>query len=273
MNSGVVEIPGGRTYREWHGPRNGPVAVCIHGLTSPSYMLAGTARSLAALGFRVLLYDLWGRGRSATPTGRQTPEWFLRQLEALLRHEEVSSVKLLLGYSMGGALAAVAASGPRLKVDGVILLGAAGLKRLNEGPRARLLTLPGLGEAWAATAAGGEMRKALRDAPLGPTIVPDLKQRLIAETRAPGYPASVLSARRHTLGRTYDAAHKALYQKGIPVGAIWGGADEVIGLKAPGRLAELNPDAHHVQIPGAGHAFPQTHPREVGEALETLLYG
>ena len=38
-----------------------------------------------------------------------------------------------------------------------------------------------------------------------------------------------------------------------------------------GRLAELNPDAHHAQIAGAGHVVLQTQPSKVAEALRDFL--
>ena len=92
-----------------------------------------------------------------------------------------------------------------------------------------------------------------------------------SSTPKPKPPASVLSSRRHTLSRPIDESHRALHDLGIPTLAIWGAEDGVIGKWAIGRLAELNPDAHHAQVAGAGHVLLQTHPANVTAALRRFL--
>lgn len=57
----------GDTHYTWIGPLRGPVAVCIHGMTTPSFVWHGLAKGLAAWGYRVLIYDLYGRGYSDRP--------------------------------------------------------------------------------------------------------------------------------------------------------------------------------------------------------------
>ena len=36
----IAELSQGRTHYRWHGPENAPVAVCVHGLSTPSYVFA-----------------------------------------------------------------------------------------------------------------------------------------------------------------------------------------------------------------------------------------
>ena len=35
-----ADLPRGRTHYQWHGPEDGPIVVCIHGLTTPSFYWA-----------------------------------------------------------------------------------------------------------------------------------------------------------------------------------------------------------------------------------------
>ena len=59
----------GGTHYRWYGDRTeGPVAVCVHGLTTPSFVWDGVAADMVAHGWRVLAFDLYGR---AGPTGRR----------------------------------------------------------------------------------------------------------------------------------------------------------------------------------------------------------
>ena len=73
------------------------------------------------------------------------------------------------------------------------------------------------------------------------------------------------------LRESRDEDHREIARTKLPVLAIWGAEDPVIPLKSLGRLAELNPDAHHAQVPGAGHLVLQTHPAQVAEALRKFV--
>ena len=62
-----AELPRGQTHYQWLGAARGPVAVCVHGLTTPSFVWGPIAAGLGRLGFRVLVYDLYGRGLFGPP--------------------------------------------------------------------------------------------------------------------------------------------------------------------------------------------------------------
>ena len=118
---------------------------------------------------------------------------------------------------------------------------------------------------------GWALRRELVEHRTTPTVIPDLEDRQAAETRTRGYLPALLSSRRHLLSRTADTHHKRIAQNGTPVLAIWGAEDPVIPLSAMGKLAEINPQAQHAQVPGAGHNVLQTHPAQVAEILKKYL--
>lgn len=267
----VAHLPQGDTHYRWSGPETGPVAVCVHGLSTPSYVFAATERSLAGQGYRVLTYDLYGRGHSARATGPQTETFFLRQLRALLFDQGVTQPVTLVGYSMGGIIASAYAASTPDQVRALILIAPAGFLPVYDGWRSRLWTAPVIGD-WATRVLGGlALRRELVEHRSNATVIPDLEDRQAAETRTRGYLPALLSSRRHILARTADEAHRRIAAAGLPVLAIWGASDPVIPLAAMGRLAELNPEAHHAQIPGAGHVVLQTHPAQVAQAMRDFL--
>ena len=67
----------GVTHFEWFGPQRGAIIVCVHGLTTPSFVWRGLTRGLAIMGYRVLTYDLFGRGYSDKAKGAQSSDFFL----------------------------------------------------------------------------------------------------------------------------------------------------------------------------------------------------
>ena len=266
-----ANLPQGRTHYRWAGPERGPVVVCIHGLSTPSYIFAATERSLAAQGNRVLVYDLYGRGYSARLRGAQTVDFFLSQLKALLAKQGVGGPVAVVGYSMGGLIATAFAAEEGARVEALILIAPAGILPMANGWRERLWSAPVVGDWLMRVLGGWALKRELVEHEHGPTVIPDLEDRQAAETRMRGYLPAILSARRHTLSVLVDEDHKALFDRGTPVLSIWGPSDPVVPLAAMGRLAEINPDAHHAQIPGAGHIMPQTHPAQVAEVLADFL--
>jgi pimeloyl-ACP methyl ester carboxylesterase len=266
-----AKLPQGKTHYRWSGPETGPVAVCIHGLSTPSYIFAATESSLVSLGYRVLTYDLYGRGYSDRPRAAHSSGFFLAQLRDLLADQKVEGPLTLVGYSMGGAIAAAYAAKDRQRVVALVLIAPAGLTGVYDDWQGRLWKTPVLGD-WAIRVLGGiALRRELVEHRSQGTIIPDLEDRQAAETRMRGFLPALLSSRRHIMTESREADHVAIARGEIPVLGIWGSDDPVIPLSAMGRLAELNPDAHHVQVPGAGHVLLQTHPAQIAEALRKFL--
>lgn len=266
-----AQLSGGLTHYRWDGHRSGPVVVCVHGLSSASYVWEPVVKLLTTMGYRVLRYDLYGRGLSDRPKGRQDKAFFLRQLRELLKDQGLEGDLMLMGYSMGGAIATAFAAEETHRVDRLVLLAPAGLG-CDLGRFFDLCArVPGVGD-WAMQVLGGAvLRRQVRQGarqPLADATIPDLQQ---AETRFRGYLRAVLSSQRHFLHEPRAEDHAQIARAGVPVLAIWGQEDTVIPLTAMGRLAKINRTAMQAEITGAGHALPYTHPREIREALQAFL--
>lgn len=266
-----AQLEEGVTCYRWYGPSRGPVVVCIHGLTTPSYVWVPIAEALALRGFRVLTYDLFGRGLSDRPGGVQDRDFFLDQLEQLLADQGVRRPVTLMGYSMGGAIATAFAATYPDRVARLVLLAPAGLGH-TPGPFAEFTRkTPVLGD-WLMLVFGGWVyRRGIdRHQPVSAAI-PDIARRQMQEMRPRGTLRAVLSSRRHILSEDIKDDHRKLAEAHVPVLAIWGEDDRTIPLAAMGRLGRINRTARQVSFPGAGHGLPYTHPREVIAALSDAL--
>jgi len=257
----------GTTYYAWLGPERGPVALCIHGLSTSSYVWRGMAKGLALMGFRVLVYDHYGRGLSDTVRGTQDAAFFLRQLTDLLAHEQVDVPVTVLGYSMGGAVAAHFAASYPGNITRLILLAPAGMQDIS-APWVRavrdwpviggwlfLLTYPYL------------LRKGLEAEADLPGSVEGINTLQRAETVRRGYFPAVLASFRGVLRDTAEEQHRAIADAAIPVLCVWGEADALIELSGRQDLAAWNPQAQQAVIAGAGHGVTYTHTDEVLEAI------
>ena len=260
----------GITHYRWMGPVRGPVAIVIHGLTTPMVGMEALAEGFGNLGYRVLVYDLYGRGLSDAPRGAQNRRFFLRQLNDLLDDQHVGDDLTLVGYSMGGAIAtAFAAENPH-RVKRVIMVAGAGVVARESSFNRFCRRVPILG-GWLHQLIGpGRIRRAI---PVRARR-PEVSRVLMAqrqELRRRGYLPAVLSSRRGMLSETQVKEHRKLGLEDVPVVAIWAEKDEAIPVGASAQLAQWNRAAKQGVVSEATHAMPYTHSEELLNAIRVAL--
>lgn len=261
----------GVTHYRWMGAARGPVAVCVHGLTTPSFVWYGVAQGLGAIGFRVLIYDLYGRGYSDRPDGPQDSAFFVTQLEELLEDQGVGGDITLLGYSMGGAITTAFAALYPERLRQIVLIAPAGLGH-DLGPMARLVARGNMVSRWLMRAIFPRVfrqgTEAERDLPSSVEGIVDLQQD---ELKYRGFVHAIERSMSGMLSEDLAEAQVDIAEAGLPVLAIWGREDEIIPLSAMGRLAQINRNARQEVIEGAGHGLTYTHTDEVLHAMRDLM--
>ena len=96
----------GLTHYEDSGPRASQTVLLVHGFSVPYYIWGPTFNFLVKNGFRVIRYDLYGRGYSSRPDLAYNRELFLEQIETLLLARDVTEPIHIVGLSMGGPIVA-----------------------------------------------------------------------------------------------------------------------------------------------------------------------
>ena len=265
-----VELSQGTTHYRWVGPARGPVAVVVHGLATPMIAMDAVAEGLGALGYRVLMYDLYGRGLSDHARGRQDRKFFLQQLSDLLAYHRLQEDVTIVGYSMGGAIATAFANENPHTIKRVILFASSGIA-MKESRFARFCRrTPLLGDWWHGMFIYNRVLKAIPSKGATREIDMVLRgQRRELDRR--GYLPSLLSSRRGILSEVQEAEHRQLGRKGIPVIAIWARNDPVIPLQACGLLADWNRNARQEMVDDADHALPYSHGEQLTKALRNAL--
>lgn len=104
-NGSYVELSNGVTHYELDGPDSGKVVVLLHGYSVPYYIWNGTYEYLARHGFKVLRYDMYGRGYSDRPDVVYNKELYLTQLKELINKLDLKTPVSVAGISFGGAVA------------------------------------------------------------------------------------------------------------------------------------------------------------------------
>ncbi len=266
-----VALSDGVTHYEWTGPWAGPKVVLVHGFTSPMFVWDHQVEALAEAGFRVLRYDLYGRGFSDRPDERYTADFFDRQLLELLEAQEVEGAVDLVGLSMGGAIVAHFIANHPERVRRFVLFAPAGFP-VDVPLKYKLIRLPGVGE-WLMKAIGDKVLLAGVTSRIteDPEALAEFRRRYAEQMSYRGYKRALLSTLRHNpllnLAPTYEEVGKTGKQGLL----FWGTADHVVPFDHHERLQQVVPGFRFHPVEGAGHTANYEMPGEVNPVLVGFL--
>ena len=266
-----VATPAGVVHYQLAGPDTGQAVVLVHGFSTPYYIWDPAFNALVEAGFRVLRFDLLGRGFSDRPDVRYDAGLFDRQIMALLDALKITPPVDLAGLSMGGAVVQTFANRHPERTRSVILVDPS----FSHGT-ARLpwyLHVPILREyAMAVWAAPGMAAGQLSDFH-HPERFPDWPERYRVQMQYPGFRRAILSTRLSDEGRDLSLEYAELGRKSIPVLLIWGKEDHTVPFERSDELRKLVPQAEFHAIEDAGHIPYMERPEVVNPILIQFLRG
>lgn len=270
-NERFVHLRDGVTQYEWQGPENGKKVVLVHGYASPYFIWDRTIPALAAAGFRVLRFDLYGRGLSERLKGDYACEVFERQLLDLLDALGVKEPVDLVGLSMGGAIVTRFTDLHPERVRRLVLIGTAGVNQLPAS--AKFLTTPHVGE-WVMKAFGDffVMRVLPKEVTEDLPGLSTANEVYAAQLHYRGYKHALLSTLRNgPLTGQEDAFARVGRQEHRAGLLIWGTRDTVVPYKVHQRVKDLIPWLDFRPIEGARHCANYEQPEPVNRILVEFL--
>ncbi|MGA2547694.1 MAG: alpha/beta hydrolase [Rectinemataceae bacterium] len=265
-----VRLRRGYVHYELSGPEDGPTIVLMPGLSVPYSTWDRTASVLASRGYRVLRYDHYGRGYSDRPRAAYDLELFVEQLAELLPALGLGESVFLVGLSMGGPVAAAAATMHPSLASGLALIDP-----LFEWPKpdlaSRLALMPLLGEGIMALRGGAILAKGQRGdfsdeisySEFIPSYMPPLRYR--------GVERAVLATMRSIPSWPLKRSFEALGRSGLPILLFWGRQDATLPFEQSARLLRCLPGAEFHVVEGAGHVPHWEKADEVNEVLLEFL--
>jgi pimeloyl-ACP methyl ester carboxylesterase len=266
-----IDLPDGKVHYEIAGPLDGQPVVLIHGFGVPCYIWDPTFQVLADAGFRVLRYDLYGRGFSDRPNTAYNPDFFDRQLLHLLVTIDFPLPTNLAGVSMGGVIAAHFTDRHPSRVRRLCLIDPAGI-----APRpslvSRLQTLPLLGELRMHFFGEKILAAGLFDDFYRPDRAPTgYEEKFREQMRYRGYKRALLSTQRHGLLHGIAETYRRIGQQKRSTLLIWGREDRTIPFTDSIELRKLIPDIKFHPIDEAGHIPHYECPERVNPILIEFL--
>ncbi|KAF4619496.1 hypothetical protein D9613_004744 [Agrocybe pediades] len=276
---GYAPLPSGKVRYWLMGPEKGKKVILIHGLSIPAIIWKDVAPTLAARGYRVLVYDLYGRGYSDAPLTTYSTNLYTTQLALLMQYLRWEKANIV-GVSMGGAIAAAfTAQYPYLVDDGVALIASAGLMESSDISRtAKFMSSP-LVQMLTASKPVQMYLQRLTNQSASPDQAPSnpiLDIVRIQSAHLPGYNNALSSSLRDGPIRGEINSFRSPGFENKRVLVLHGTKDRTVNPKYASQITALLPQSSKkklITIDGAGHDLSVSHGLEVSEALLDLLDG
>lgn len=249
----------------------------VHGYAGSSFTWRHWAPRLAERG-HVVLVDLKGFGQAPKP---QDAEYGPKDQAALLLRliEQRDLTRLtLIGHSLGGGVALVAAlnlrRSPARRLDRLVLVAAAAYDQ-RMPPFVRLADHPRLSSVlMGALSTRLIVRSVLRTIVYDASQVDDEQVRgYAAPLRSPGAVRALIESARRLRPRDLDGLVASYPQIDLPTLVLWGRQDPVVPLAVGQRLARELPNARLQVLEGCGHLPAEEQPEASFAALEAFLGG
>ncbi len=252
-----ITLPSGITHYQLEG--EGEAVVLVHGYATPYYIYDKIFAGLLACGYKVLRYDLLGRGYSQRVKAKYSPDFFAGQLEQLTSALIGEEPFILVGTSMGGSVCAEFCRRYPQRVNRLVLLAPAGMDTFKPPLYMKLCKPAVLGELVFYKVAGKLLlKKCASELYHVSEEEIDYYQRSFADASLyKGFLKCTLSSLRHTILNTAETVkgYKAIGQSGLPMLCIWGTADKTMPYYQSERMKEVCPQVKLITYEGSGHVF------------------
>lgn len=266
-----MQLPDGVTHYELGNITRDQTVVLVHGFSVPYFIYDPTFHFLTQYGFRVLRYDLFGRGFSDRPHAHYNIELFVRQLTDLLDALRLIHPVNLVGLSMGGIVAAAFTTRCPERVRSLTLIAPAGVRPVVETPMLKMIKLPWLAEALLFIMGGEPFAKYNAKDFFDQRLVEHFLARYRVQMQYKGFLRAMLSSTRNGMLDSFMEIYRQVGRKNKPVLLFWGRNDITIPLAYSDDLCAALPNAEFHVIEKCGHIPHYEKPDEVNPILLEFL--
>ena len=274
-----AELEDGNIYYRWFYPdkkdSNGEEVILIHGFSTPSFVWGGLIDNFCQSGFKVLVYDHFGRGFSERPRTNYDKELYVRSLKGLLDDQRVSKKVHLIGYSMGGPIVGYFTEKFPELTKTISLIAPAGFMQRMSGVN-NWTTKPIIGEwFWHVFSnkiygVGRMSETSSSEDPLSineEEFLANFNKQLAFK----GFTESLLSTVRNFNLFDCRRMYKKIGKLNIPTFVAWGKIDGVVPYSGSKDLKECIPHAELLTIEKGTHDITYRQPTELGNALNKFM--
>jgi pimeloyl-ACP methyl ester carboxylesterase len=262
-----IQLSDGYTHYSLTGPEDGRLAVFVHGGTIPMWTWDRQIDFLNNAGFKVLVYDKYGRGLSDRPRVTYDQELYKRQLYELVEKLEPDRRFDLVGLSVGGGTAVNFTAAYPQKVENLVLIA----PLITDFAVLGISKIPVLGEIVMRLIGINIIVDRFNILYAGNPDAEKYKQLYYDQTRYKGFQRSLLSMLRNDAVRDYTPAYKTVGAQDREVILIWGKEDTDITPEMIDEIKALLPNLDFNPVDGAGHGIVPEKPELINGFLLEFL--
>ncbi|MCR4661774.1 MAG: alpha/beta hydrolase [Clostridia bacterium] len=253
-----IDLPSGNTHYKIEGNENGKWCVLTHGYATPLFIYDKIAAGLVENGYRVLRYDLLGRGLSERVEKEYNPTLFANQLHELTEALIPGEKFYLFGTSMGGSITTTFTSMHPEKVEKLVLYAPAGM-HFKAPFYMKLAKIKGIGECMFYTIGMKILVKGCAKEMLysGQAVKEQYMEQFAYCAQYKGMAKATLSSLRNTI-LNFDETHKGYVgtdKAGIKVLTIWGTIDKTMPYYQSEEMKQILKNMTLVTFEESGHIF------------------
>jgi len=261
-----IKLPDGVTHYELTGTEAGQVVVLMHGATIPMYLWDEQFTALARAGYRVLRYDMYGRGYSDRPAGDYSQAFYRKQLLDLLNTLKIKQPVDLVGLSMGGGLAMDFTANYPDRVKDIVLIAPV-INSIKNDTVFKLMRIPVVGDFLTRLIAVKVMSDRAAQLMQKSPRAAEYAVMFSDQTRFKGFEKASLAAARSDAWADYTADYQAVGGQDRSILLIWGTEDNDVSPEMVQAMRKALPNVQFKQLDNIGHD-PQV---EVPDTVNSLL--
>ena len=274
-----VELSRGNIYFEWFLPDDSKeikgTMVLVHGFSTPSFVWGGLINNFTSSGYKVLVYDHFGRGYSERPRIKYDKDLYLETLRELIESQQIKDQVHLVGYSMGGPIVGFYAETYPQDTKSATLIAPAGFSKSIPDMKS-WTTMPIVGDwFWRVFSdrlygIGNMSETQYSEDPLSineDRFLPLFQDQL----RFRGFNESLLSTIRHFNLFDVRKMYESLHLKQVPILAIWGKKDGVVPYTGSQEFERIFSNGKLVSLEEGTHDITYRQPTKVGEEIINFI--
>jgi len=278
----LADLKNGKLYYRWFLPKeeNGETLVLVHGFSTPSVVWEGVVPFLVDNGYKVLVYDHYGRGYSSRPKVKYTKSLYVDSLNELIESQKIDEKVNLVGYSMGGPIVAGFSEKFTSKVKSVSFIAPAGYMSLHVSWYQKLfyqiLTFPLISQFIGVVAPsifyGGNSTLILSTEEDENHVPQNRLNEIYSEQMSyEGFTRSLLSTIKNFNLFRDKSSFKGIGKLDLPCSVIWGTSDETVPFEGHKEMQKDVENLFSTVVENAYHDITYSMPTKVARHLLNFL--
>lgn len=263
-----IRLSNGITHYKLEGPDNGELVVLVHGGTVPLWTWDKQIQPLKEQGYRILRYDMYGRGYSDRPNVVYDQQLYRAQLLELLDKLGLEKPFDLIGLSLGGGIAATFTAHHPERVRNLVLIS----PLINDFKVPFFVQIPIVREFITRLAGIKIITNRFISLFEGSPEAKKYLQLFTEQTTYKGFQRSLLSMLRNdAISGDYSPSYQSVGEQDRKVFLIWGNEDEEVTKTMIDRIKSLMPDLEFKPVEKAGHGVLFQKPYVINDLITRCL--